>query len=358
MTDPFADPFSDTVATTSVASVGAAPDGRVRRSVLPVSLLVVCFTGATMPWVLFRPFGDERRGFNVTDVPGGMGIMWTLVLLAVPGFALFMAGRRSGLIVMALAGGMLGWMATISGLLLGLISSILPSFELAGLDLTKTQVGQGQGVPVTVLASLVLGFIAIQSLQRDESDAKSVRVPVVPVLALVPLVLLAVNHHTEWLELGNEDTAIVAAVPGDSLYGSGLLLVGLWIAVGTWIIALVLRQRLVYVFAAALSAIVGGVSFVYSVLVWLGGKTLVWLMPQSVEGWSSLRVAPGLYVTLVSALLLLGVSLVTFAPSMVEKSVQVNTAASIGDRTARTTDIVGAVILFLFLVYVVVRVVT
>jgi hypothetical protein len=358
MSDPFADPFADTAVAPAASPVGASNDARVRRSVLPVSLLIVCFTGATMPWVLFRPFGDERRGFNVTDVPGGMGIIWTLVLLAIPGFALFMAGRRSGLIIMALAGGMLGWMATISGLLLGVVSSLLPSVELAGIDLTKTQVGQGQGVPVTVLTSLILGFIAIQALQRDASNASSIRVPVAPILALTPLVLLAVNHHSEWLELGNESTAVVAAVPGDSLYGSGLLLVGSWIAVGTWIIALVLRQRMVYVFAAAISTIVGGVSVVYSVLVWLGGKTLVWLMPQSVEGWSSLRVAPGLYVTLVSALLLLGVSLATFIPSTTEKSVQVNTAASLGARTARTSDLVGVVILLLFVVYVVVRVVT
>lgn len=358
MTDPFSDPFADTVVTSPTAAGGTSTDGRVRRSVLPISLLVLCFTGATMPWVLFRPLGDERRGFNVTDVPGGMGIIWTLVLLAVPGFILFVAGRRSGLILMALAGGMLGWMATISGLLLSVITSILPSFKLAGIDLTKTQVGQGQGVPVTMLASLILGFIAIQSLQRGESNATSFRVPVAPILALTPLVLLAVNHHTEWLELGSEDTAVAAAIPGDSLYGSGLLLVGLWIAVGIWIIALVLRQRLVYVFAAALSAIVGGVSLVYSVLVWLGGKALGWLMPQSVEGWSSLRVAPGLYVTLISALLLLGVSAATFAPSTTEKSVQVNTAASLGARTARTSDIVGVAILFLVIVYAVVRVVT
>jgi len=65
-----------------------------------------------------------------------------------------------------------------------------------------------------------------------------------------------------------------------------------------------------------------------------------------------------LYVTMISALLLLGVSVATFAPSTTEKSVQVNTAASLGARTARTSDIVGVVILFLIIVYAVVRVVT
>jgi len=355
MSDPFADPFASSSAASFTPQNVSVVNNGIRRSLLPVSLLLVCFTGATMPWVLLRPFGDNRRGFNVTDVPGGMGIIWTLVVLALPGLILFLAGKKSGLIVMAIAGGVLGWMATISGLLLGVITSILPSFELAGIDMTKTQVGQGQGVPITVLASLILGFIAVQSIQRDSENATSFRVPIAPLLALTPLILLAVNHHTEWLKLGSEETSFVAGVPGDSLYGSGLLLIGAWIAVGTWIITLVLRQRLVYLFAASLSAVVGGVSLVYSILVWFGGKTLVWLMPNSVEGWSSLRVAPGLYITMASALLLLGVSLATFIPSTTDRTVKVNTSATLGTRTARTSDIAGAVVLLLILVYVVMR---
>lgn len=356
MSNIYDDPFG-TVLPASESNSGVAKV-RARRSLLPVALLVACFASATMPWVLLRPFGDDRRGFNVTDVPGGMGIIWTLVLVSIPGLILFVAGRRSGLIVMGIAAGVLGWMATISGLLLGIITAIVPSIELAGIDMARTQVGQGYGVPATVLTSLILGFIAVQSLQQDSEAGSTIRVPITPIVALVPLVLLAINHHNEWLRLGSDAASIDAAVPGDSMYGSGLLLIGMWIAVGTWMIALVLRQRFVTMFAATLSVVVAGVSFVYSILVWFGGKALGWLLPQSIEGWTSIGVAAGLYVTMGSSIVLFVAAALSFAPVLSTKSVDVKTSTKLGGRTTSTSNLVGGLILVSVIAYTIVRATT
>lgn len=175
------------------------------KVLLPLSLLMLCLYGATMPWVLIRPLSASIRTFNITDVPGGIGILWTVIFLSIPGIVLLLLRKQSGLFVVGLAAGVLGWMGTVLGLLLGVITSIIPSIDLAGIDMAKAQAGQGPGVPVTVLASVILGIIVLQRMNSGEQIGPKISVPVVPLVALVPLVLLAINHHVKWLSLGVEE---------------------------------------------------------------------------------------------------------------------------------------------------------
>jgi len=338
------DPFggSDLVSSSGMTIASVKDVGPVRpRVLLPLGLLLTALVAMTLPWVVIRPLGDDRYRYNVTDIPGGIGIAWTLILVAIPGLILMGFGKRSGLVVMAMSAGVLGWMATISGLLLGVITSLLPSLDLAGLDLTKAQVGQGIGVPITVMASLVLGVLAVHQLTRDEVRRDIVRIPVLPLLLLAPLILIGVNHHVEWLSLGTDESQFRAQLPGDSLYGSGILLVMTWFAVGTWIIAIVIQKRAVMLFGSLISVVVGAVSAIYAALVWIGGNAVSWLLPDSVDKWTSVKIEPALYVTLVSGILCVAASFVGFFPQISGKVMETQATRALGDRKASWNSIAG-----------------
>lgn len=354
----FDDPFAVT-ATEPTSGRRESVVNPVRpRALLPISLVLVAFVGMTLPWVVFRPLGKERLNYNVTDVPGGLGIAWTLGLVALPGLVLLLVGKRSGLVTLAVAVGVLGWMATISALLLGVITSLLPSLDIVGIDLTKTQVGQGVGVPITVVSSLVLGVMAIQSLVRDEARQERVRIPVLPILLLIPLILIGVNHHLGWLSLGSDDVGYRAELPGDSLYGSGLLLVSIWLGVGAWVISVVLQRRAVMLFSSILTLVVGAVSALYSSLIWIGGKAVTWLLPDSVDQWTSVEIQTPLIVTFVCGVLCVLASIAGVFPAISNRYFETSTDASLGQTRVSWNTISGSLLILGCIALTIVRIVT
>lgn len=327
------------------------------RVMLPLGLLAVAFVGMTLPWVVIRPLGENKSHYNITDVPGGLGIAWTLALVAIPGVALLFVGRRSGLVTLSVVVGVLGWMATISGLLLGVITSLLPSLDVAGVDLTKAQAGQGIGVPITVLASLALGVMAVHSLSRSVVSPSRILIPLFPPLILVPLILIGVNHHLVWLSLGSSEVGYGADLPGDALYGSGLLIVAIWVSVGIWIISLVIQKRSVMLFGSVLTLIVGGVSTVYSALVWVGGKAVTWLLPDAADRWTSVEVETPLVITLICGIMSIAASLMGLSPKISGRIIDTNALANLGQKRVSWNSLVGALLLCACLVVIIARIV-
>ena len=356
MSDPFAtwSDFGDTDIAVNQRNITAVPVSQM-KVLLPLSLLMLCIYGATMPWVLIRPFSASIRTFNITDVPGGVGILWTVIGLSIPGIILLLVRKQSGLFVVGLAAGVLGWMGTVLGLLLGVITSIIPSFKLAGIDMAKAQAGQGPGVPITVLASVILGIIVVQRMNSGEQIGPKISVPVIPLLALLPLVLLAVNHHVEWLTIGVEGGGFRAEIPGDSLYGSGLLLVGMWVAIASWIMALVMKSRLVVVICGILSVMVGVTCVLYSLAIWIGGKTLGWIIPSSVGDWSSVKVETAIYLTLVGGVVLFAAGICSLIPAISNKSVSLRTDVDISKKSFIVSEVIGVIIIVCVVIATLVR---
>lgn len=346
MSDPFStwSDFGDTDIAVNQKNLTTAPASQM-KVLLPLSLLMLCLYGATMPWVLIRPLSASIRTFNITDVPGGIGILWTVIFLSIPGIVLLLLRKQSGLFVVGLAAGVLGWMGTVLGLLLGVITSIIPSIDLAGIDMAKAQAGQGPGVPVTVLASVILGIIVLQRMNSGEQIGPKISVPVVPLVALVPLVLLAINHHVKWLSLGVEGGGFRAEIPGDSLYGSGLLLAGMWLAIASWIMALVMKSRIVVVICGVLSVLVGVTCVFYSLVIWIGGKALGWIIPSSVGDWSSVKVEAALYLSLGGGVVLFVAGICSLIPAISNKSVSLSTDVDISKKRFFVSEVIGAIII-------------
>ena len=346
MSDPFStwSDFGDTDIAVNQKNLTTAPASQM-KVLLPLSLLMLCLYGATMPWVLIRPLSASIRSYNITDVPGGIGILWTVIFLSIPGIILLLLRKPSGLFVVGLAAGVLGWMGTVLGLLLGVITSIIPSIDLAGIDMAKAQAGQGPGVPITVLGSVILGIIVVQRMNSGEQIGPKISVPVVPLVALIPLVLLAINHHVKWLSLGVEGGGFRAEIPGDSLYGSGLLLAGMWLAIASWIMALVMKSRIVVVICGVLSVLVGVTCVFYSVAVWVGGKALGWIIPSSVGDWSSVKVEMALYLSLGGGVVLFVAGVCSLIPAISNKSVSLSTDVDISKKRFFVSEVIGAIII-------------
>lgn len=273
------------------------------RLLLPIALALVVLKGGSLPWITVRTFSGNERVYNLADLRGGMAVIMTIALVVLIGAVVGIFKRLTGMTIMSLGVAALGWMAAISGILLSLLWSLIPSINVAGLDLAKATLSQGSGVVVTVVASLSLAFMVVRQLEPFKTYAPSTHIPFLPLLALLPLLVIAVFMHSEWLSLGTDGSGVQAQVAGDSLYGSGLVVLTLWLAIGLWIGALMVNRSLMISFASGLTVGVSMIVGMYAVFLWAGGRLLDWLVPAKLERWTAVSIEPQLYVVLVSTVL-------------------------------------------------------
>lgn len=346
MIDPFEDLAPSFENTGGAAEVGGSTSDGQPRILLPVSLGSVTFLGALSPWIVLRPLGKESTRYNVTDIPGGIGILMTLLALALTGIVVMVWKRRTGLVLLSLATATLGWMAAVSGLLLGTLSSLIPAVEVAGIDLQRAQLGQGAGVVVTAFSSLVLAFMCIRNFDPVSRYSKSFEIPIIQIAALVPLIMVTSSIHSGWVVLGNVESEWNAVVPGDALYGSGLLVVALWLGVGLWMTSIILRRTVVTRLAGVFSVLLSLALFMYVLFVWVGGKALNWLTPSSIEGWANVTVESGLYITAVCTLAMLVLGVVALFYAKKDKSVQLSAVTSLGSLSIPTSDLTAYILWF------------
>lgn len=273
------------------------------RLLLPIALALTVLKGGSLPWITVRTFSGNERVYNLADLRGGMAVIMTIALVVFIGAVVGILKRLTGMTIMSLGVAALGWMAAISGILLSLLWSLIPSINVAGLDLAKATLSQGSGVVVTVVASLSLAFMVVRQLEPFKTYAPSTHIPFVPVLVLFPLLTITVCMHSEWLSLGTDGSGVRAQIAGDSLYGSGLVVLAQWLAIGLWIGALMVNRSLMISIASGLTVVVSIIVGMYGIFLWAGGRLLDWLVPAKLEKWTAVSVEPQLYVVLVSTVL-------------------------------------------------------
>ena len=347
MSDPFGDWADESVGTTSIVQTSEG----MPRMLLPITLAIMVLVGSTMPWIVIRPLGNSHDSYNLTNVPGGIGILVT-VLFAVVISSIVMIWRRvTGMILLSLSVASLGWMAAISGMLLGIVSSFIPAIKVAGIDLSKAQVGQGSGVVVSVIFSLLLAFLCVRQLEPVAQYSPSFEFPVIQLASLIPLLIVTGTIHQGWLILGNPEAQWHAEVPGDSLYGSGILILMLWLGVGLWLTSAVLRRPLVMRIAGALAISLSFVTLGYTILVWIGGRALAWLLPTSVEGWASVNTQASLYATALSAVATGVLGILGILTATKERTIKLPDKASIGKTVVPTSDLFAYVLILFVLLW-------
>lgn len=325
------------------------------RLLLPVALAIVVLKGSSLPWITVRTFSGNERIYNLTDLRGGMGIVMTISFVVFIGGLVGVFKRLTGMTIMSLGVAALGWMAAISGILLTLLWSLIPSINVAGLDLAKATLGQGSGVVITVVASLSLAFMVIRQLEPFKTYAPSTDVPLLPIFVLLPLLTIAVCMHSEWLSLGTEGSGVLVKVAGDALYGSGLVVLALWLAVGLWIGALMVNRSLMISIASGLSLVVSMIVGVYATFLWAGGRLVDWIIPAKLEKWTAVSIEPQLYLVLASTAIVFIVSVSGLFKKMHGLKVVIGLRAP-GSFRFFYSDVFGAFLIFAVLVSTYVRV--
>lgn len=317
---------------------------RQPRLLLPVALALTVIRGSTLPWVKIRTFSGNERNYDLTDVKGGVAIVVTISFVVMIGVIVGVFKRLTGMTIMSLGVAALGWMAAISGMLLTILYSLIPSVNVAGLDLARATLSQGSGVVVTVIASLVLAFMVVRQLEPVSSYAPSTRIAALPIIILIPIVVITISMNAEWLRLGSDDASAQALIAGDSLYGSGLVVLGLWLSVGLWIGALMINRPLVIKFACGLTFLVAVIVEMYALLVWAGGNAIDWLVPAKLERWTTVSMEPQLFIVLIFAGLVAMMSILGFVPRI--QQLQINLGSRIRASSGLWySDVAGGLIL-------------
>lgn len=319
-------------------------DGLQPRLLLPVALAVAVIRGSSMPWITVRTFGGNERVYNLSDLRGGIAVIMTIVLFVLIGALVGVFKRMTGMTIMSLSVATLGWMAAISGMLLSLLWSLIPSVNVAGLDLAKATLSQGTGVVVSVVSSLALAFLVVRQLEPLKSYSPTTEVPVIPILALAPIIVIAFLMHAEWLTLGSESSSFEAQIAGDALYGSGLVVLGLWLGVGLWIGALMVNRSLMIGVASGLSVVISLIVGMYAIFMWTGGRLLDWLVPAKLDNWAAVAVEPQLYIVLFSCFLMFVMSALGLLPRMQSLRFRFGSRVQ-GASSFFLSDIAGIVIL-------------
>lgn len=337
MSDPFADWNIDSPVT------AGAPRSQVHsgqtRVLLPITLALLTFIGALSPWIVLRPLGKDSTSYNLTDIPGGMGILVTIFVFGTISSIVMVWKRLAGMVMLSLSVVSLGWMASISGILLGTLSSLIPAIEIAGIDLRRAQLGQGNGVVVSALASLLLAFLCIRQLDPVNRYSPAFEIPIIQIAALAPVLIVTTSIHQGWVLLGNTESEWNAMVPGDALYGSGLLNLALWISVGIWLTSVILRKSFVVRSAGVVGILVGLVTLAYSGFTWLGGKALLWLLPSSTDGWAAVTVQPSLYLTAICAIAMVGLGVLSLFTASDNKTLHLPSRTNFGSLSVPTSDL-------------------
>lgn len=325
-------------------------DSSQPRLLLPIVLAVLAVRGSLLPWITVREFNGENHHYNLLDVKAGTSILVTISAICVCGAIIAIFKRISGLTIMSLAIASLGWMAAISGALLGILGSLLPSVNVAGLDLTRASVGQGSGVTITIVASFALAFIIVRQLSPINFYSPKAHIAVLPLVSLVPLILIAINMHSEWMILGSEETNYQAIIAGDSLYGSGLVVLVLWLNVGLWISAVIIQKSLVAKFAGTVSILVSVTISMYTLFLWGGGKALAWLIPSNVDKWATVSIQPTTYLVGTCAILLFIAGCMSYLPAVQSRSIGIAERRKVGNSRIHTSDLTAGLITAVILV--------
>lgn len=282
---------------------------RPRRStpdlVLAAAAAAVVAT-AFLPWLIVRIPGRSSSTFSLIELTGGRFLTGLAASICVVGIAVqwhFATLSRALLVVSA---ALVGWLAGIGLLALGLIRGLLPSLSVLGIDLSRSLLGPTYGLLLAFAGITLIGL----RLATREHAVKRLESRMSLVVMTISLLLFAL-HQSVWLIADVGDSTSGLVVTGDSLFGSLPFSLSVWVAVVLSALAF-FRNRQVFIRLAAIALLLGSlIKLLQTIVVWSGRGLLKLLLPSRVESSLSLDLRWPMYLSVFLALF--GVVLGIFA---------------------------------------------
>ena len=270
-----------------------------------LSAVVSVVASAFLPWLVMRVPGQKSTTFTLAEMTGGRVFTGLAASLTAVGLILIWRFPTFARLLLIIGAALVGWLAGIGLLALGLLRGLLPALTVLGIDLSRSLIGPSYGA---LLAFAGVNLIGIRLVARSSSGERlNSRVSA---LVLLASLLLFALHQSTWVvaDLGNVTGRII--VSGDSLFGALLVTISVWMTVVLAAVGLVKNNQVFVRISAATLLITSIVKLVQTIFIWSGRGLLRLLLPNRVESAVDIDIRWTVHMTAVLALI--GVALAVF----------------------------------------------
>ncbi len=262
---------------------------------LTVVTVVAC---AFLPWLVIRLPNQQSTTLSLVDMTGGRVFTGLAVSMTAVGLVLYWRFPKLGHTLLAIGAALVGWLAGIGLLALGLLRGLLPGLTILGIDLSRSLIGPSVGAFMAFAGVNLIGLRLVASNKSGEKLKSRISL-----LVVVSSLFLFVVHQSTWVvaDIGGLSGRIV--VTGDSLFGALLVTISLWISVVLASIGFI-KVNQVFVRIAATSLLVAAaIKLAQTIIIWSGGGLIRLIIPNRVESAVNIDIRWTVLFTAVVALL-------------------------------------------------------
>ena len=269
---------------------------------LSAALAVVA--SAFLPWLVVRIPGKKSTTFKLVEMSGGRILFGLSASLVVLGLALLWRFHSLARFLLVVGASLVGWLAGIGLIALGLIRGLLPSLTVLGIDLSRSLIGPSYGV---ILAFIGVNLIGIQLIARTASVAhlKSQ----LSITILIASLLLFGFHQMTWAVVDLNSNAGQIIITGDSLFGALIVFLCIWSSALLSAVGFV-KSNQVLIRLAAIALIFASIIKLFQIIILWGGRGLLTLLlPNKVDSAIFVDLRWPVYLTAFASLMFIALGL-------------------------------------------------
>lgn len=288
----------------------------INGSIALLSLIGTCF----LPWVRYRLPGLTSAELSFVELSGGKIYAGFFVVFALLGVLLASLKQRLGVLIICFSVGMVGWLAGMAALIIGIVRSLIPAIPIPGVDISRSLLGQGSGVVLAIFASILVSVEILGHAKSDRNPSDR-EFNLMAIISLLLTVGLSVLNHTEWLVVSSSKFSDLIAISGDNIFGSVVVAVITWCCVAVAAGELIGVNRITTRVVSFALLICGIVKLLQAVVVWGGASLFKFLIPNSIGEFADPQMKLSFWLSLVVALVcvvlgILGITRESFLESV------------------------------------------
>ena len=269
---------------------------------LSAALAVVA--SAFLPWLVVRIPGKKSTTFTLVEMSGGRILFGLSASLVVLGITLLWRFHSLARFLLVVGASLVGWLAGIGLIALGLIRGLLPSLTVLGIDLSRSLLGPSYGV---ILAFVGVNLIGIQLIARTASVAR-LNSQMSTVIFIASLLLFAL-HQMTWAVVDLNGNAGQIIITGDSLFGALIVFLCIWCSALLSTVGFV-KSKPVLVRLAAITLILASIiKLLQTIILWGGRGLLTLLLPNKVDSAILIDLRWPVYLTVTASLMFITLGL-------------------------------------------------
>jgi hypothetical protein len=259
-----------------------------------------------MPWWTFEvPLTGEVSDVHPWIYVGGRAFTFVYFALMLTGSAMFVCGRRSGILIVAIPAATIAWFALAISILGSIFHNILGFFgSFAGVAMLVDTgdpgawIRQGQGLIIAIVCGIAVGVVAVLQfeplcrvtwLKKDLYSS---------LLTAAVLVALLASSKNSWVVANVVGQNIRIRIQGDQIFGSAIIDGLLWVTLGLWTLSVLSSSKNLRKSVQVVTAIVAFLRLVQCGLVLASASLFESVIPDSISIGHHVDRLSSLYMTI------------------------------------------------------------